>query len=141
LDIAFHVPLEFRLPELDVALGRVRKPAPSMAMPEAAVNEYDCTMTRKHNIGLAGQIFPMKTETKTEPMQDRPDGTLRPRVASLNARHIPASALSGDSIHTYDTVPDVTKSCHTEAAIDLASNGGTAFPTWPYPVVRFPQKK
>jgi hypothetical protein len=38
------------------------------------------------------------------------------------------------------TAPELFKAVHTAPAISRASSGGTALPTWVYPVVRLPQK-
>ena len=62
-----------------------------VAMPEAAVYEYDGLPARKDNIGLSRQILRVKPVAKSERVQATPDNELRLRVLSPDARHHPAS--------------------------------------------------
>jgi hypothetical protein len=52
-----------------------------MSMPEAAMHEDDGVPFRQHNVWLAGQVFPMKAEPETHPVQDTANANLGPSIA------------------------------------------------------------
>lgn len=56
-------------------------------MPETAVDKDNFAMSWQNNIGLTGQIFPVETEPKPKPMENRPDSSLWFCVFTMDSRH------------------------------------------------------
>ncbi len=52
-----------------------------MAVPEASVDEDDHVATRENDVGLAGQIVPVKPKPIPEPMQQAANDAFRPGVS------------------------------------------------------------
>ena len=57
--IALHVPIELRLPEVELCPGRRSEATTAVAMPEAAMDEYGHAMRGQHDVGRARQIAAM----------------------------------------------------------------------------------
>jgi hypothetical protein len=55
-------------PEFSPGLRHLEEMAP-MSMPEASVNEYNCSVARKHQIGTTGQVPLVKAETQSPSME------------------------------------------------------------------------
>jgi len=80
-----------------------------MPMPEATVHEYGESMSWKDQIGAAGKVLPVQTETQAELVCDAPDEKLGSGVPPLDSGHhlAPSSAI--------DDVGHVSGSNHTNS--------------------------
>ena len=85
--IAHHVGVEFGLPEIRPGRRRGRVPAPCMAVPETAVNEADCTVAPKDQIGRTGKPSVMKTIPKSARVQFPAQDYLGTSVLAADAGH------------------------------------------------------
>ena len=95
LAIPFTVTFYFPLPIGYVCLGSAGASGTVVAMPEAAVNEDDSLEARQHQVGLAGEILAMQTETVTHAMDHAAYRKLRSCVAILHGTHGSASLFGG----------------------------------------------
>ncbi|TCP99543.1 hypothetical protein C8J46_103431 [Sphingomonas sp. PP-F2F-A104-K0414] len=62
-----------------------------MLMPEAAVDEDRCTVSRKDKVGFSWQVFRMQPVAKACRVQRLPDRQLGFGMAAPDRRHIPAA--------------------------------------------------
>lgn len=76
-----------------------------MSMPEAAVNEDDHPRRRENQVGLAGQLRIMESETKSMGVQAAADHKFRLRVHSPNPRHIEPTLLRRERIVAKGAAP------------------------------------
>jgi len=67
-----------------VGLRDARAARAVMSVPETAVHKKSNPPGRKHQVGPARQIGPVKTETQTQPMSEAADGKLWARIAGLD---------------------------------------------------------
>lgn len=58
-----------------------------MAMPEAAVHQDDLSVPREHYVGLAWQVFSVKSKSVAEMMKDRPHDQFRLGVLTADSTH------------------------------------------------------
>jgi hypothetical protein len=91
LAVARDIAVKFGLPEFNAALGCVGETAAMVAMPEAAMNQNGGPSAREDNVGSAGKIAPVKSESNAEPVQDTPDGNLGSGILLPDPRHHGAS--------------------------------------------------
>ena len=79
--------MEFGLPELLPCGwgGRVR--TPDVTVPEAAVNEADCSKSRKYEVGGAGESAVVQAVPQTTGMQSPAKGDFGYSVPASNPRH------------------------------------------------------
>lgn len=96
---------ELLIPESDVRLGLVGKPAPGMLMPEAAMHEDRGPQPCQDDVRSSRKIAAMEAKSEAQAMQGGPDRELWARVAPLDTRHVPTAVLwrepicHGRSIH------------------------------------------
>ncbi len=64
-----------------------------MAVPEAPVHEDDLPARAEHEIGLSGQIAPMKAESVSEPMQQPAHREFGLHAFAPDASHILGTTL------------------------------------------------
>ena len=60
-------------------------------MPKAPVHKDGNAVRRKYEIGVAGQVFPMKSKSVSGRVYSPADENLWPSIAAANSRHISAS--------------------------------------------------
>ena len=63
--ITVYIALKLRFPKLDIALGRVTKPAIFVPMPEAAVNENCRLPLWQNNVGFARKLLGVESKAKS----------------------------------------------------------------------------
>src|SRR5439155_19362111 len=78
--VASAVFLELRLPKIQTRFRHSTVRASGMAMPEAAVNEDRCAVSREHDIEVSGQTGRMQAIAEAERPEDLPHGPLGLRV-------------------------------------------------------------
>ena len=98
LDIALFVAFYFLFPELGVALGHDKVTATFVAVPEAAVDEYDGAVFAQYNIGCAGQSLDVDPVTVSMGMQVTAHNHLGLGVLALDACHAPVPLFLGHSV-------------------------------------------
>ena len=86
--VALYVAAYLLLPEPDVTLRQPIVAAILMAMPEAAVDEYNSPVLRQDYVRLAGKIPDLKTETQT------PGEEILPAIQRLRCSGVIVSAIS-----------------------------------------------
>lgn len=99
ISIPLDIPLEFLLPEFRIRGWRRRLSASRMPMPETAAHLDYCLVLRQDNIGMARQIFDMKTETEAMPEEKRANHEFRFRILTVNPPHIPTTLFPCQMIH------------------------------------------
>jgi len=72
---------ELCLPELDVAARSRCEAATPMAMPEAAMDEYNGAPPREHNVRFTREVPPMEPESEACRVKQRPNHPFRCRVS------------------------------------------------------------
>ncbi len=85
--ISSDVAIELFRPKFHARLWHRRSFALCVAMPEAAMHEYDGFEPGKNDIGAARQILPVKAKPKTQGMSDAPHRYLGRRVRLPHLRH------------------------------------------------------
>ena len=80
-------------PELRTRRGRHATIPAVVRMPEAAMNEYSCSVFWQDNIRSSWEIPTMQSEPVTERMKNCPDNDLWFRVLPAYRGHVPASLL------------------------------------------------
>src|SRR5947209_20206729 len=68
--IPLDVAVKFFIPVRLVRGWAVGMMTSGMLMPEATMNEDCCTPARKDNVGLAGQVGPVKPEAVARPVEE-----------------------------------------------------------------------
>ena len=76
---------ELPRPEVDVALGRVRKPAVCVTVPEATVHNNDGAVSWKDDIRSSRKPGYVKSEAAAQAVQNGPDLALGRSVPSADA--------------------------------------------------------
>ena len=97
-DVALFVAFYFLFPELGVALGHDKVTATFVAVPEAAVDEYDGAVFAQYNIGGAGQAFDIYAVTVAVGMEVTAHNQLGFGVLALDARHALVPLFYGHSV-------------------------------------------
>jgi len=87
LGISDNIALELFLPELDIGLGHSRPLATFMNMPEAAMNEDHSLPAGKDDVGSAGKVFAMQTETVAEGVEELADTEFGLGVLAADSGH------------------------------------------------------
>ena len=72
-EVPLHVPLDFLNPIFRIRFRYAMPPCAVVPMPEAAVNKDDFLAGRENKIGFSGKVFPVKPETVSEEVNQRPD--------------------------------------------------------------------
>ena len=85
--------------------------APSMLMPEAAMNKNRFVAGRENHIRIARQIAPMQAVTVSETVNQAANRYLGLRVFTSNAPHIFTAALWRDCIHFKPRDREVDQRC------------------------------
>lgn len=71
--------LDLLMPKVLIG-GREFASSTIMPVPETAVDEYYGAVFRQHNIRCAGKIVSMKPKSISQPMEQRANENLRPRI-------------------------------------------------------------
>jgi hypothetical protein len=58
-----------------------------MAMPEAALHQYDLSVLRKNYVWVAWEFLDVQSKPISEPMQQGSDGQFRFRILRANTGH------------------------------------------------------
>lgn len=75
-----------------------------MAMPEAAMDKYDCAETRKDQIWASRQACPTKAVSESESVQCTPYLDLDFCILATDARHHPAPCFHVDYVGHADII-------------------------------------
>lgn len=97
--IAVHVRLSFGGPELGAGGRLDSSEAALMAMPKAAMNEYNRTMLRQDNIWFTREVLTMELKAIPQRVKDAPNGKLRFSVLPANRSHVAASLLGSVDVN------------------------------------------
>lgn len=98
ISIALNVAGELWEPVFLVRCRQFGKPAPGMLVPKAAMYEDHCSVFWENQVGCAGQIATMKSEPKTETMQNPAHSPLWGGIGRSNTAHIEASLPRGVTV-------------------------------------------
>ena len=105
------------LPEVLARLWRRGVSAAFMAMPEAAVDEADCVVLGKDEVGPAGQALPVKSVPEAAGMEGLTQNQLRFRVFAPDGGHNSGSCCLVDGV------------CHGFSRFSVATVSRWAEPT------------
>lgn len=100
LQVPFSVTPDLRLPEQAACTGKAKEAA-VMSVPEAAVNEYGCTVARQDEIRPARYVLSVETKPESESMKSTADQALGTGVAASYATHHAAARHLVDDVHSY----------------------------------------
>ena len=77
-----------------------------MTVPETPVDEDDCPVFRKHEIGFSGQVAAVEPKPEAFTMQRRSDYQLRFCIFALYPCHHPAADFGRDSVGRHGSAGD-----------------------------------
>ncbi len=109
-----------------------------MLMREAPMHKNDLPPGAEHQVGLAGEILPVKAIPVAHAVHEAAHRHLRFHVLAFDAPHVFTAAFGGYPIcHSRQAASEPSASCSSmqpirASAIAFPSSGGTAFPTWTY---------
>jgi hypothetical protein len=103
--VTIDIPSEFLPPEILILNGSGCIAAAFMSVPEAAMDEYHCSVFREHKIGGAWQLPHMKSIAKPSGKKKGAKHPFWPSVLSANARHHSAALRSGRDAHGGENIP------------------------------------
>ncbi len=90
--VSFDVPVQFLVPVIHIRVGPIASSAACVPMPEAAVNEDDLALGRKHQIGMSRQLGRVKTIAISERKRRPPYRQFRAGVLRFHRSHGLASS-------------------------------------------------
>ena len=96
--VPFDVAIQLFVPVFDVALRPRRTFTALMAVPEAAVHEYNLLVFGQHDVRPAGQIIAMQPEPKAALVQKRAHDLFGLRVLGTDLRHYAAALFGRESV-------------------------------------------
>jgi hypothetical protein len=103
LRVACSVGSDFRRPEIAARGGKLEEWT-GVAVPEAAVDKYDGTLTGKDEVWAAGKLCDVEPITKAATMEGTPDKHFRFGVPAFDAAHVETPLLECQYVHRVPAV-------------------------------------
>jgi len=91
--ISLNILQELCVPEFSPTFWSIGKFTSWMSMPEAAMYQDNAAPFWQYDIRLAGQVFGVKPEAISKPMEHRSHNQLWICIAAFDAGHVPAAML------------------------------------------------
>ena len=104
-EVSLAIAVQLRAPELDTGLRRSREGAARMAVPKAAVDEYDPATAGENEIRTARKTFAVEAVSVTETVDEAANDHLGSCSAIAYTGHDFGAAFGGNCVHGVGSGP------------------------------------